>query len=124
MFSLQFTYATCITFVKISILLFYRGIFNLRLPWFRYCWYTNFSLVLAYFIAIYFQICFQCKPISLLWSLKGSCLVSAVEAMVFGILNAAIDLSILLLPIPMVWQLKMDMRQKIIVSSILGLGLL
>ena len=80
--------------------------------------------MVAYFIAIYFQICFQCKPIRLLWSPTGGCAVSDVEAMVFGSLNAAIDLSVLLLPIPMVWQLKMEQRQKIAVTGILGLGLL
>lgn len=122
--SLQYTYATCITLVKISILLFYRGIFNLRLPWFKYCWYTNISLVAAYFIAICFRISFQCKPISLLWSLESTCSIKYVEIMVFGSLNAAIDLSILLLPIPMVWQLKMARRQKSTVTGIFGLGLL
>ena len=81
-------------------------------------------MVAAYFVAIYFQICFQCKPIRLLWSSNGSCDVSSVEAMVFGSINAAIDLSILLLPIPMVWQLKMERRQKVAVTGILGLGLL
>ena len=44
--------------------------------------------------------------------------------MVFGSVNAAIDLSILLLPIPMVWQLKMARRQKTAVTGILGLGLM
>ena len=81
-------------------------------------------MVIAYFIACYFQICFQCKPISILWTFKGSCSGRNVEAEIFGGLNAAIDLSILLLPIPMVWQLKMERRQKIAVTGILWLGLL
>ena len=117
-------YAACIASVKISILLFYRGIFNLFNPRFRFCWYANLSVVIAHFFALCLELSFQYEPISLMWAQGSVNYVDHLALMVFGSLNAAIDLSILLLPIPMTWQMKMEKRQKITVTGILGLGLL
>ena len=59
-----------------------------------------------------------------MWARESVTYVNHVGLMVFGSLNAVIDLSILLLPIPMTWQMKMERRQKITVTGILGLGLM
>ncbi len=45
-------------------------------------------------------------------------------AKIVGAVNAAIDLTILLLPVPMVWGLQMPRKRKIAVSGIFGMGLL
>lgn len=104
----------------------YRDIFTLRVRWFRVGWWTNLALIIMYFVAIMIEICLQCLPQSVdtLWDLQHPCYPSQPPQMVFGILNAVLDLTLLLLPVRMVWGLHMPRKQKIAVSGIFLLGLM
>ncbi len=104
----------------------YRDIFTLRARWFKIGWWTNLALIIVYFVAITIEICLQCLPQSVdtLWDSKHPCYPSQPPQMVFGILNAVLDLTLLLLPVRMVWGLHMPRKQKIAVSGIFLLGLM
>lgn len=44
-------------------------------------------------------------------------------AMSIGILNLALDVAVVVMPMPILWRLKLSIRKKVAVSSIFGMGL-
>lgn len=68
----------------------------------------------------------QCSPREKSWKpeLPGHCLNGQVIQIIIGSLNAVSDFSILILPLPLVWALKLDTARKIRVMGILCIGLL
>lgn len=59
---------TSVWAVKVSILLFYRGLFN-RLGWFRICWWIVLSVVVLTYLACWGTQLASCWPISTYFSL-------------------------------------------------------
>ena len=59
---------TSVWAVKVSILLFYRGLFN-RLRWFRICWWIVLSVVVVTYLACWGTQLASCWPISTYFSL-------------------------------------------------------
>lgn len=93
---------------------------------FRYAlWFSGF-LVLGYWIATTILAFTGCTPLARNWdkTVPGTC----VDLINFfrwnGICNLLIDFLILCLPLPMVWSLRITMKQKLVLSSIFALGLL
>lgn len=84
------------------------------------------ALVAAYFITLLAMNCTQCspRPISVTWTSPGSCMPHQAQASSMGFINAIIDSTILMLPIRMVWALQMSHKQKVMICSVFGLGLL
>ncbi|KJZ80539.1 hypothetical protein HIM_00389 [Hirsutella minnesotensis 3608] len=114
-------------FVKLSI-----GVFLLRLAvWTAYKWilWTCLFVFTLWSLGIFFWNMFQCIPVEKQWDFRiqhGYC--SSADA----IISSAIALSVLtvlsdwvyaLLPIPMMWNVKMTKQAKITVVVILGLGI-
>lgn len=120
----QLTYSTLTPIAKGAILMLYRRVFSLRTRWFRIGWWTNVGFIVAYSAGSYIPFFLQCRPrpLSTLWHERNSCPLNKVGAMVHGSLNALIDLTILVLAIPMVWALQISRKQKIAVCGIFGLG--
>ena len=81
-------------------------------------------LVSAYTIVMIALQCTTCHPVSKLWSSPGACTPDIHQMGAMGFINAALDFSILLMPIRMVWSLKMSRKQKIAISGVFALGLL
>ncbi|ORY71811.1 uncharacterized protein BCR38DRAFT_454241 [Pseudomassariella vexata] len=125
------TYVLNMMLIKFSI-----GIFLLRLATqkrYRYTIYASIVIIAIWSLVLFFWNIFQCHPVEAQWDYrilnedpKSSC-VSAEE-----IINAAYALSVMtilsdwlyaLLPIPMVWQVKMTKQAKATVMVILGLGI-
>ena len=102
----------------------YRRIFTLRAQWFRVLWYINFAVVLIYLIILIVLQTTACRPISDIWNHLGTCLPDLNQMAAIGFVNAAIDLSVLVLPIRMVWKLQLSRYNKIAISSVFALGLL
>lgn len=117
--------------IKMSI-----GIFLLRIATqrrYRYTLYVAISIVTVWSLVLFFWNLFQCKPVEAQWdytilsSDSNSHCVSVGE-----VVNAAYALSAMtvlsdwlfaLLPIPMVWNVKMTMQAKLTVMAILGVGI-
>lgn len=79
-------------------------------------------------VMTFFVLVFQCHPVSLAWdptSGVGTCLGSAVIAnfgYAFSALDIFFDWMYALLPIPMLWDVKMTFQVKLSIFMILGLG--
>ncbi len=84
------------------------------------------TFVALFLVGVIIQLCLQCYPQSVdhLWNMMDFCRPNFALAKIVGAVNAAIDLTILLLPVPMVWGLQMPRKRKIAVSGIFGMGLL
>ncbi len=126
-FALQLTYAVTTALAKASVLMLYRRVFGLRARWFRIGWWANVVLIASYFIGINLQIFLQCAPqsISHFWNPEKPCRPSGnAHVVVFGCWNAFIDLTLVVLPVRVVWGLQMPRKQKIAVCGIFLLGLM
>jgi hypothetical protein len=89
------------------------------------------SVVVVFSIYYIFLIIFQCHPVSYFWTQfageSGSCVspvVIAGSTYTHGEINIWSDFTLCTLPIPLVWNLNMNLRTKISVALILSLGAL
>ena len=110
--------------VKISILLLYRRIFDTA-AFRRKTLVVGILCIIWFFIAICLAI-FECHPISAAFNPRmiytDHCI--NIQAYYEGVTatNMGIDIIMLLLPVHMVWGLKLPIRQRIVLSSIFMLG--
>lgn len=115
-----------IAMAKISILLLYRRIFATAA--FRKAALTVGVAVVAWAIASILALIFQCHPISGLWNpdltLGNQCISLSLYYSTVSGLNMALDIVTLCLPLWMVWHLKLDSSQKIMLSGVFALGAL
>ncbi|KAI4268066.1 MAG: hypothetical protein L6R38_007976 [Xanthoria sp. 2 TBL-2021] len=129
MYAVELTYTVLITTTKFSILLFYRRVFisqatSLR---FRIVWYAITVWTFLWGISTFFAAAFQCSPASFYWSkytrkTQGTCMDLRVLLLVTASLNIVTDVALLILPMPVVWNLKIERSQKFAVSGIFLLG--
>ncbi|KAF4634823.1 hypothetical protein G7Y89_g3272 [Cudoniella acicularis] len=116
------TYGMGTLFIKSSILLFY-----LRLPSSRAIKITTYMLLIVacgYCLPNAFIWVYICQPMQKYWdfSVPGTCLNFNAAFVVAGSLNVATDISMLLLPIWLLWPLHLPRRQKVGVTLILMTG--
>ena len=110
--------------IKISIIFFLKSIFGTR-PIVRRCLDVLSVIIAMWATAALFTNIFQCWPVSYYWNKnqKGHCMSGQVQFfMAMGSLALVEDTVILLIPMPTVWTLKVNRRQKIAVTAILSLG--
>ncbi|KAL8750904.1 MAG: hypothetical protein Q9199_006777 [Rusavskia elegans] len=129
MYAVELTYTVLITTTKFSILLFYRRVFmnqatSLR---FRIVWYAITVWTFLWGISTFFAAAFQCSPASFYWSkytrkTQGTCMDLRVLLLVTASLNIVTDVALLILPMPVVWNSKIERSQKFAVSGIFLLG--
>jgi len=116
-------YCLGIMFVKLSLLLFYLQVSPM--PKFRLAVYSLIFVVVGYSIASVFVVIFSCFPVAKSWDVTittGFCLNLPVFYITNLSLNSATDIAVLILPIPMLWNVRMPMREKIAVAGILMTG--
>ena len=117
------TYALTITMVKISILLLYRRIFDTAA--FRRKTLVVGILCMTWFFISFFLEIFQCHPPNAAFDpmlFTDHCI--AMQSYYEGVTaaNMCIDIIMLLLPVHMVWRLKLSIKQKIVLTCIFMLG--
>ncbi|KAF7557516.1 hypothetical protein G7046_g6016 [Stylonectria norvegica] len=122
------TYVLNMMFIKLSI-----GVFLIRLSVQKvYTWILMSSLVI---IAIwstvgFFWDIFQCSPVAKQWDFRiqgGTCVTASQvvsAAYAFSVMTIVSDWLYAILPIPMLWTVKMTKQAKWTVIVILGLGIL
>ncbi|PHH85655.1 hypothetical protein CDD83_111 [Cordyceps sp. RAO-2017] len=114
-------------FVKLSI-----GVFLLRLAvWTVYQWILWISLIIVtlWSLGIFIWDIFQCIPVAKQWDFRiehGHCaspnaIISSTIAL--SVLTVGSDWLYAILPIPMMWNVKMTKQAKVTVIVILGLGI-
>ncbi|KAL2047312.1 hypothetical protein N7G274_001333 [Stereocaulon virgatum] len=115
-----------LTFTKMSILLLYRRIFRGRQ--FQILVWTVTAIVVVWGVLFFFATLFECFPISQVWTtLYGqhrSCYQYRPMILGAAVSNMLVDLMIIAMPWPLIWQLQMPVRQKIAVGGVFTLAAL
>lgn len=113
------------TAIKISILCLYRRTFPIRT--FRLATLIVGVICVAWFIGGTFATIFQCRPIAAAWDWgipesEKRCV--NIKAMFEGIvaINLITDVIILCLPMKLIWNLHLALRQKLVLLAIFSLG--
>ncbi|MCJ1398115.1 hypothetical protein MMC11_001312 [Xylographa trunciseda] len=124
LFASLFLYALAITAAKISVLLLYRRIFSQGR--FQHAIYIVGSLCLLWFTIVVFVTFFQCHPVAFAWdhTSQGTCI--NLQAMYYGftISNMALDVVVAVMPVKLIWQLQLPLRQRILLLAIMLLGII
>ncbi|KAL4964563.1 uncharacterized protein BDV14DRAFT_209315 [Aspergillus stella-maris] len=87
--------------------------------------YISIIILLLYYIPALFIKIFFCKPISAYWTGTengGTCIDQRKVIIADSAISIASDFWILILPVPMLWSLKMSVTKKLRVVGILGAG--
>ncbi|PHH64773.1 hypothetical protein CDD81_4035 [Ophiocordyceps australis] len=116
-------WAISAAFIKLSILFFYISIFTMANL--RKAVYAVIFLTVALLIAVLFESFFLCRPFAYTWdkTIPGVCGSTQDAYLAIAIVNLVTDLSVVALPMPILWRLKLPQRKKIAISAILSLGL-
>ncbi|KAL8731083.1 MAG: hypothetical protein Q9181_004429 [Wetmoreana brouardii] len=120
----QLAWTLSLMFCKFSLLTFYIHIFAIRT--FRYLAYFVAAIVSGWALSVVLETFLLCRPFAYNWdpSIKDfTCGDRNAAYIGAGSLNIATDLMVLCLPIPMVWNLQIPRRNKIILSVVFGMGL-
>ncbi|KAF3766707.1 hypothetical protein M406DRAFT_231224, partial [Cryphonectria parasitica EP155] len=126
-FLFEVFYCASIIPVKLSISLMLIRIAQNQKP---YIW-GSWAMMMLFFLAdggALFYIIFQCAPVSYAWNTdqKGSCLPASWLADVYYMctaVNIVTDWTTALLPIPLLWHVRLERSEKLSVAAILGLGI-
>jgi hypothetical protein len=87
--------------------------------------YVFMGLMLAFYIPVLIVKIRICKPISYFWlgdAIEGSCLAQYSIILADSVMSVVSDLIILILPIPLGWQLQISTKKKLRVIGILAAG--
>jgi hypothetical protein len=115
------------TFIaRLSVLLFFGRIFNGASSQLKYALWIVQGLNAACYLGNILMMAFGCSPIRKYWTpgIPGVCLNLEVMYLVGGIPNIVLDFLILLLPLPLLWKLKMPLNRKLLVVGVFVLGYL
>lgn len=97
------------------------------MPKLRTAVFIVITLTVAQMIAIFFESFLLCRPFAYTWdkTISGGVCGSSTQAYLsIAVVNLIIDLFVVFLPMPVLWKLQMPVRKKMVISAILGLGLL
>lgn len=120
----QVLYQPILQLARISILLFYMT--NLGKGVRTICIGLGIASIL-FGIACTVVEFVQCSPAYMLWSAEKPAEYTCINQILFfrvsGIVNLALDVVLLLTPLPVVWELRIPMRSKVALSGIFSIGL-
>ncbi|KAK7728750.1 hypothetical protein SLS53_009378 [Cytospora paraplurivora] len=127
-YSLFVIYITFRDFVRLSILLFYQRIFG-HVPLARRLIQFSFVLIITCCIAFDFAILFGCTPINYFWKAwegrgRGSCISTHDIFWAGAFVTIAIDIWVMLVPIPFILRLNLSLRKKILSAIMFTFGIL
>ena len=116
-------YVALMAFAKIALMLSFKRLSEER--WFQLSIWTTLVVVVAYSIAIILALIFACSPIQKSWDItitSGTCINKGALYLALASFNAATDLVMLVLPIPMVLTLRIPRRQKVVLTCMFTIG--
>jgi len=123
----EMIYITSLCFAKLAILFFYLTLFPLK--WFRFAVYTFITLTAMYNLTFVFALAFQCVPASGAWTswdgtFTGHCINVNHLWWVAAGLNIGFDVGIMGLPFWPLRSLQMNLKKKLQVGMMFGVGFL
>jgi hypothetical protein len=125
LFVSELMYLPTVMVIKVTFFLFFERIFspNKTMKWLIR---GGIFAVVAFYIAIFFRSVFLCKPVALAWNptLTGSCLKLEVTPYTTAVFNIISDIYILLLPMPLIWNLNLKTQRKMRLIAVFGMGIL
>lgn len=124
LYVVQLFYVSAINSVKIALLLTYARIWT---TWeFRRRWYSVGTIIALVWCISMFITIFQCHPIHFFWDHEpgGSCLKSEPFFIGMSIPNTILDLVVLSIPQPSIWQLQLPRMQKAGLTVVFGVGVM
>lgn len=125
------TYVLNMWLIKLSIAIFLLRIALQK----RYRWtiYVSMIIITIWSLALFFWDVFQCTPVTAQWDYtilqrdsNAECASAdsvVMAAYALSVMNILSDWLYALLPIPMIWNVKMTLEAKLTVSLVLGLGI-
>ncbi|KAG8534136.1 uncharacterized protein KY384_000980 [Bacidia gigantensis] len=121
--SAEVVYNFAMLCIKYSILCLYYRIFFVSRGFTIAVWVIG-AFVMGYSIAQTFAAIFQCTPVPALWDpyTHGHCIDTSLAATVMAAFNVATDFAILILPMPILWQMQIPSRRKLQIMGIFLLG--
>ncbi|KAF4125908.1 integral membrane protein [Geosmithia morbida] len=118
----QFTYFVLCPTLRISILFFYRRIFST--PLFMHISAGLIALITLWGIGIFLTCALQCRPLKASWDprVEATCIDTNTFFIVNQVFNVVMDFVMLALPLPIIWSLNRNWREKLALSGIFLLG--
>lgn len=124
----QMLYMLSSSLTKLSLLVFYKRIISRgRVTMVLNCF---IALTTAYLVTFVLALLLECRPLAHYWYILvepegtgGTCADESALLLVSGVMNCLLDTAILVIPIPTVWKLNINFRQKCQVSSIFATGI-
>ncbi|KAK0628088.1 hypothetical protein DIS24_g10834 [Lasiodiplodia hormozganensis] len=118
-------YLSALPLLKVSILLFYLRIFPEK--GFRRVVFVVIGLCVGYAIAFVLVSIFQCRPIKYAWlqwddEHEGTCNNINAQGWSSAALNVILDLIVIILPMPQLWQLQLNKRKKFLLLLMFSVG--
>lgn len=113
-YATEWLYLTAVALPKISILAFYLRIFTMRYA--RITCYILIFIVAANWVVFEIVWAFQCSPVAYQWDKSipgGKCIDVQASYRASSAPNIATDAIMLILPIPIAWQLKVSVIRKL-----------
>jgi hypothetical protein len=123
----ELTYLCALPLTKISILFFYLRIFPRQT--FKYCVYALMAANVGYLISFELVSIFQCSPVNAAWrrwdgESPSKCNNINLQGWLSAAFNIVLDLCILILPMPELYNLSMGSKKKIHIMLMFSVGIL
>ncbi|KAF1948944.1 hypothetical protein CC80DRAFT_599299 [Byssothecium circinans] len=117
-------WVTITTLVKLSILHFYLSVFHIEKKFVYACYFTM-ALCAAYWIGCFFSFAFFCTPVEKIWhpALPGHCGEPNSKYIASASIDLAVDIIIIVLPMPIIWTLQMPLGRKVGLIGVFAIGL-
>lgn len=126
LFALYFFYNAAFLFARASCLLFYARAFATPTasPWFKWALWITHALNVIWFVGINLGTAFQCSPVKKVWNplVMGWCNSLSTTWLGGTVPSVLIDFVLLVLPLPMIWGLRIRVGPKIGLVSVFFVG--
>ncbi|KAI0388082.1 hypothetical protein F5Y04DRAFT_286980 [Hypomontagnella monticulosa] len=121
----ELIYITSLALTKVSILFFYLKVFPKRS--FRLCCYALIIMNLVYAATYDFLLIFQCDPIPGAWKFwdgefEAKCISINVLAWSAAAINIALDVAVIVLPLPELFKLSLSLRKRLQIIAMFAVG--
>ncbi|KAI8957757.1 hypothetical protein F5Y11DRAFT_363423 [Daldinia sp. FL1419] len=119
----EILWAVANTGVKFSILSLYTTLFPN--PKFIHVCYATMAFTVVFMLGSLMGTFFCCEPIQYAWDKSipgGKCVGQRIAGFVSGVTNLAIDVFVVLLPMPMLYRLHMSLGSKLAIAVMFGVG--
>ena len=121
----EILWATSVFFIRASVLQLYIYLFRSTKS-FRITCYVVHAINFGFFAGTVVAACLICRPIAFNWDPTipgGSCGDQKALDMFIGVFNLLMDITVVTLPMPVLWGLQMSTQKKVVLTGIFGMGI-